>query len=323
VEAWVKPSALGACTALACTSIVHRELNASSRTWWLGIDGSSIRFLLFLTQPSGGRVDVFSPGEVVPGVFQHIAASYDGIAVRLYHNGTLVWTQVVGPANFNNGDPVNIGIEDLTSSGSYLPFNGSIDELSIYNRALSGLEIAAIVGAGTAGKCRPLTVRAVYVTNAGSATVSVIDPATNAVVATVPVGRNPVDVAVTPNGVSAYVTNAGASSVSVINTATNTVIATVPVGHNPANVAITPDGGAAYVANAGSSSVSVINTATNTVVATVPVGFNPAKVAITPNGSTAYVANAGSSSVSVINTATHAVTATVPVGLNPVGIAIH
>jgi hypothetical protein len=83
VEAWVKPSALGACTALACTSIVHRELNASSRTWWLGIDGSSIRFLLFLTQPSGGRVDVFSPGEVVPGVFQHIAASSDSILRKL------------------------------------------------------------------------------------------------------------------------------------------------------------------------------------------------------------------------------------------------
>jgi YVTN family beta-propeller protein len=77
-----------------------------------------------------------------------------------------------------------------------------------------------------------------YVANARSNTVSVIDPATNTVVATVPVGRNPVDIAITPDGTKAYVTNAGANSVSVINTATNSVAATVPVGQNPVNVAL-------------------------------------------------------------------------------------
>jgi YVTN family beta-propeller protein len=39
-----------------------------------------------------------------------------------------------------------------------------------------------------------------YVANEGSANVSVIDTATNKVVATVPVGNNPFAVAVTPDG---------------------------------------------------------------------------------------------------------------------------
>jgi len=77
-----------------------------------------------------------------------------------------------------------------------------------------------------------------YVTNHDSRTVSVIDTATNTVVATVPVGLGfPNGVAVTPDGKHAYVAigtpSLVPSSVSVIDTATNTVVATVPVGISP------------------------------------------------------------------------------------------
>jgi hypothetical protein len=153
VETWTNPTSLGYCWVNDCKTIAHRELNAGSRTWWLGIDGPWIRFLLFLSQPNGGRVDVYSPAVVVPGTLQHIAASYDGNTVRLYYNGNLLTTQVVGAASFNLGDPINIAMENLTVHGSYDSFHGSIDELSIYNRALSDLEIGQIFGAGTAGKC--------------------------------------------------------------------------------------------------------------------------------------------------------------------------
>jgi len=69
-----------------------------------------------------------------------------------------------------------------------------------------------------------------YVTNEVSSDVSVINTATNTVVATVPVGLGPGGVAITPNGAFAYVANFNSADVSVINTATNTVVATVPVG---------------------------------------------------------------------------------------------
>ena len=72
-----------------------------------------------------------------------------------------------------------------------------------------------------------------YISNQGSNSVSVINTATNAVVATVGVGTNPSGVAVTPDGTRAYVANTGSNSVSVINTATNAVVATVAVGNLP------------------------------------------------------------------------------------------
>src|SRR5215813_2594087 len=62
-----------------------------------------------------------------------------------------------------------------------------------------------------------------YVTNSFDNTVSVLDTATNTVVATVPVGPIPFGVAITPDGAHAYVANQGSDTVSVLATASNTV----------------------------------------------------------------------------------------------------
>ena len=63
--------------------------------------------------------------------------------------------------------------------------------------------------------------------------VSVIDTATNTVVAMVAVENFPIGVAVTPDGRHAYVANDSSNNVAVIDTASNTVVATVPVGSAP------------------------------------------------------------------------------------------
>jgi len=67
-----------------------------------------------------------------------------------------------------------------------------------------------------------------YVTG-GVQTVSVIETASNTVVATVPVGDGPAGVAITPDGAFAYVSNNLSGTVSVIETASNTVVATVTI----------------------------------------------------------------------------------------------
>ena len=72
-----------------------------------------------------------------------------------------------------------------------------------------------------------------YITNASSSSVSVIDIASNSVVATVPVGSFPNGVAVTPDGAFVYVANLISSNVSVIATASNAVVAAVGAGGAP------------------------------------------------------------------------------------------
>jgi YVTN family beta-propeller protein len=99
-------------------------------------------------------------------------------------------------------------------------------------RALS-LGLLGVILGSTPAEAKPFA----YVTNAGANTVSVIDTATNTVVATVPVGVNPTGVAITPDGTRAYVSGI---PLSVIDTATNTEVATVLVGTRAFGVAITP-----------------------------------------------------------------------------------
>src|SRR3989454_11709785 len=93
-----------------------------------------------------------------------------------------------------------------------------------------------------------------YVANAASNSVSVIDTASNTVVATVGVGSRPFGVAITPDGTRVYVTNGASNSVSVIHTASNTVMATVGGGQFTVGVATNPDGARVYGTNAGSDS---------------------------------------------------------------------
>jgi len=113
----------------------------------------------------------------------------------------------------------------------------------------------------------------VYVTHGRG--VSVIDTATNGVIATIPTRFGLSGAAVTPDGSKVYVT--GANTVLVIDTASDTVVGSpIPVGSSPFGVAVTPDGSKVYVANALDNTVSVIATATDTVTGPpIPVGRGP------------------------------------------------
>ena len=91
------------------------------------------------------------------GDWQHVAETYDKITgvATLYRNGVIVAQQNLGVftpqtsfTNFLIGARTTFG----SVSSPADKFSGSIDELSVYNRALSSNDIAAIYNAGSAGK---------------------------------------------------------------------------------------------------------------------------------------------------------------------------
>ena len=96
---------------------------------------------------------------------------------------------------------------------------------------------------------------------------SVIDTATNTVVATVPIGVTPLSVATSPDGTRVVVTDQF-NTVYVIDAATNTVLTTVNVNSQALGAAYTSDGSRLYVS--GTNGADIIDPATNTVVGTVP-----------------------------------------------------
>ncbi len=95
------------------------------------------------------------------------------------------------------------------------------------------------------------------------------------------VGRDPVGIAIRPNGKTAYVTNNGSNSVTPIALATHTPRAPISVGKRPAGIAITPNGKIAYVTNEESDSVTPIDLASKIPAPGIKVGVGPYGIAIT------------------------------------------
>ena len=78
----------------------------------------------------------------------------------------------------------------------------------------------------------------VYVSNGRGGTVSVIDPTTDSVSASVPVGRRPWGIALTPDGGRLYTANGPSNDVTVVDTRDLRVTRKIPVGQLPWGVAV-------------------------------------------------------------------------------------
>jgi hypothetical protein len=91
------------------------------------------------------------------GQWYHVAVTYDGTTVTLYVNGNPEGTMAAPnswfstPANYDPTTPWSIG----SSPPPYYThtWNGTLDDLEIWNRQLSQTEIQKIVNAQGAGKC--------------------------------------------------------------------------------------------------------------------------------------------------------------------------
>jgi YVTN family beta-propeller protein len=173
-----------------------------------------------------------------------------------------------------------------------------------------------------------------YITDRMLEAVAVVDTATNAVVATVPLGGFPGGIVSSPDG-NIFITiprgledNTG--FIAILDPASHTIVARIPVATEigPEDIVITPDGARAYAT--GADKVFVVDTAAKTVIATVPI-VDPATagavtadagIAISPDGKHVYVANFNlDKTVSVVATATNAVVAKIQTSATRIAVA--
>ena len=95
----------------------------------------------------GGHIDS-APGSIALNAWAHVAVTYDGHFARLYINGNLAATSGDHVETFNN--QIRFGYAVFPADPH---FQGSLDEVSLYNRDLSAAELQSIASAGPAGKC--------------------------------------------------------------------------------------------------------------------------------------------------------------------------
>jgi hypothetical protein len=122
---------------------------------WIGSDASFYANFADVT----GAIHVISsaPGVITAGTFLHLATTYDKASgnAELFLNGTTVTQVNLGTFTPQTSTDLNIGYRSPAApyGGSISTFNGLIDELAIYDQALSAPDIQAIYSAGTSGKC--------------------------------------------------------------------------------------------------------------------------------------------------------------------------
>jgi YVTN family beta-propeller protein len=140
-----------------------------------------------------------------------------------------------------------------------------------------------------------------YTSDHMSATVTVLNASTNAIIANIPVGETPHAEALSPNGSRLAVTSFDGNVVFLINTATDKMVAQIPVGRNPLDVAYSRDGRYLFTANNLGNTVTVIDTADNRVIAEIPTGRAPTSISVLPNGRQAYVTDEGDGTIEMLN----------------------
>ena len=128
LEAWVYPT--DCCRYL---TILMKEYDA---IYYLYADGASAGSPLVGVN-IGGYQETYGPSDLPTNTWSHVAGTWDGSTLQVYVNGTLVASRAVSEMLTNTTNPLRIGGNSMW--GEYLA--GRIDEVRIYNRALSQSEI--------------------------------------------------------------------------------------------------------------------------------------------------------------------------------------
>jgi hypothetical protein len=159
-RAGISNSALSLTGNGSTATIPNLPLGNSARTvsmWFrLGTLNSNYNFLFSYgtgSAPYGAFVvptfvNAFAPNHQVtsPHVanqWYHYVFSYDGTTSRIYRNGILIGTSTVAVNTVNNSNLFRLGLSETGVTGY---FNGAIDDLKIYNRALSANEVYEVYG---------------------------------------------------------------------------------------------------------------------------------------------------------------------------------
>jgi YVTN family beta-propeller protein len=255
---------------------------------------------------------------------------------------SLLGTPTVITVGLNPGSrPVNLASTSTTAvyvvnSGlnSVCPNTGS---LSVINTATLALSSTVCVGVNPGPVVQLPAGGKVYIANSGDNSISVYNPATQSIVATITpangLHQNPVYLVASADGSFVYVVNqgngGGPGALDIISTATDVIGASVPLGVGPTFGALDTHLNRLYVTNTGDNTLTVfdvsnVSFAANPAIptlATVNVGSGPVSVAALPNGLSLYVANSISNDVSVVSSVSLTTVGTVPVGQGPLFVA--
>ncbi len=166
IEAWVRFSSLNSPASGSSPAgeqyIVFKQNTASGNFEGFALTKTRVSgrdyFDFQVSSASGQAAEVTSVTTVSTGVWYHVAAVRGSNYLQLYVNGQLERQRNVSFPQSYGSYPLYFGTSGQTSWDH--KFAGELDEVSLYNRALSSPEVAAIHAAGADGKCKAVAILA-------------------------------------------------------------------------------------------------------------------------------------------------------------------
>ncbi len=142
IDAWVKFDSLS-----GTQELVRLWRGPKVSKAMLRLVGMDLHFLMHFVE--GGERSLYCSvdGVLQAGVWHHVAGTYDGSYMRLYLDGSEL-------CNFEHHAQIYPGDVEVELSSYTSTLDGLLDEMEIYNRALSAPEILTIYNAGSEGKCK-------------------------------------------------------------------------------------------------------------------------------------------------------------------------
>jgi YVTN family beta-propeller protein len=193
-----------------------------------------------------------------------------------------------------------------TLNKMYITTKGGVPKIEVLD--LSNNTFGTAISTNVPGQIQgiiycPSTDR-LFVASVSTSTISVIDPSTNNIVATINVGNSPVRLVYCPSNDRIYVTNTASNKVSVIDPSVNEVVSEIQVGVGPRGIEYCPSNNRIYVVNYNEGSVNIINPISNKVIKTLSIGNLPVDIKYCPSNDIIYVTNFSPTSVYIIEAQT-------------------
>jgi hypothetical protein len=131
LECWIKPSKLG-----VNHFIITRDDGSSDRQYKLYVwTNNQVYFDIYLD--GGNKKETLSSTAVTLDTWSHVVATYDGSNQKVYFNGALEDDDAETGLIDNDDTSFTIGAQEDGVNA----FTGSIDEVKVYNRALTLAEV--------------------------------------------------------------------------------------------------------------------------------------------------------------------------------------
>ena len=153
LETWVKPTIIDA-TGRRILSKKGIDGGGLNQGYEIEATSSNTTFRRFAG--GLGKSAIWATGLAV-GQWSHVAATYDGTAIRLYVNGMLRATNTTSTGAIGE-HATTFELGRASSGGSY--FKGAIDETAVYDRALSDADVLAHYDAGVSALKNTVTLTA-------------------------------------------------------------------------------------------------------------------------------------------------------------------